>query len=275
MIIAQITDTHIRDGGVRAYGRVDTVAHLADAVAAIAGLAPPADAVIVTGDLVDAPTADAYDRFRALVAPLAMPVLPLPGNHDGTAAFAHAFADRGVPDPARRDGDLAYAAEIGALRLVMLDSTVPGAPHGLMTDDRLRRLDALLAGAPARPTIVALHHPPFATGIRHMDAMNCRNGGALEAVLARHPQVLATVAGHVHRSIATTFAGRAASIAPSPAHAVSLALAPDAPATFHMEPPGLHLHVWDPDGGPFGRLVTHLVPIGLYPGPHAFAAATD
>jgi hypothetical protein len=82
---------------------------------------------------------------------------------------------------------------------------------------------------------------------------------------------MAVVAGHVHRTIVTSFAGRPASIAPSAAHAVSLALAPEAPPTFHLEPPGLHLHVWQPEPSlAFGRLVTHSVPIWSFSGPHPF-----
>jgi hypothetical protein len=81
---------------------------------------------------------------------------------------------------------------------------------------------------------------------------------------------LAVVAGHVHRSIVTTFAGRTASIAPSTAHAVSLDLDPEGPPAFHMEPPGYHLHMVTPNGGTHGQVVTHRVAIGSYAGPFPF-----
>ena len=101
-----------------------------------------------------------------------------------------------------------------------------------------------------------------------MDAQNCFGADGLENVLRRHPQVLATVCGHVHRTVLTTFAGRAAAIGPSPAHAVSLDLRPDGPPTFTMEPPALLLHVWDPSAP--GRLATHWLPIGHFGEPHPF-----
>lgn len=268
MIVAQLSDTHIRKKGVRSYGVVDTAAHLIAAVDFIVSKLPAIDALLVTGDLVDFGEPDEYAHFLELTAPLAMPVLPIPGNHDRREAFAEAFR-RWVELPG--SGHVSYVRDIGPLRFAMMDSTVPGAPHGLMCHDRLDWLDRALSREPQRPTIVALHHPPFTTGIRHMDVQNCRNAEGLSAVLARHSQVLACLAGHVHRTVFTNFSGRPASIVPSPAHAVSLALEADAPPTFQMEPPGLHLHVWDRDpAAAFGRLVSHAVPIGTFPGPHPF-----
>jgi len=267
MLIAQITDTHIRPEGRLAYRTVDTAAFLAATVAHIVASPDPIDAVIATGDLVDFGTAEEYARFRALIRPIRVPVLPLPGNHDHPEAFRAAFADL-VDLPA--EGDLSYATDLGRLRFVMLDSTVPGRPHGEMTPDRLAWLERTLAEAPGRPTLLAMHHPPFLTGIRHMDVQNCFNGAALERVVERHPQVLALACGHVHRTVVTTFAGRAASIARSTAHSVSLALGADAAPSFHMEPVGLHLHAWRPEPGPHGSLVTHVASVGAHAGPYPF-----
>ncbi|WP_088345110.1 MULTISPECIES: phosphodiesterase [Rhodomicrobium] len=274
MYIAQLTDTHIRPKGHVAYGLVDTAAFLARAVDFIARSALPIDAVIVTGDLTDFGTAEEYAHFLELIAPLAVPVLPLPGNHDERAAMALALAHM-APFGQTQGDDLSYAADLGPLRLIMLDATVPGAPHGAVLPVHLAWLEGVLASAPDRPALLALHHPPFLTGIRHMDVQNCQGASELEALLMRWPNVLAVVCGHVHRSVHTSLAGRGASIAPSPAHAVTLDLAPHAPPSFHLEPPGFHLHCWQAtEGGPHGRLVTHLVPIGAFPGPHPFFDAS-
>jgi 3',5'-cyclic-AMP phosphodiesterase len=269
VIVAQLTDTHIRPPGRLAYRQVDTAQHLAAAVALLASPPVPIDAVIVTGDLVDFGTDEEYANFRRLVAPLSLPLYPIPGNHDERGALRRAFADR-LDLPAA--GPLSYVAEAGALRLILLDSTVPGRPHGEMTAESLALLDRALAQDPSRPALVGLHHPPFATGIRHMDAQNCFGAEGLEEVLRRHPQVLATVCGHVHRTVLTTFAGRAAAIGPSPAHAVSLDLSPNGPPTFTMEPPALLLHVWDP--GTPNRLATHWLPVGRFDGPYPFFDGT-
>jgi 3',5'-cyclic-AMP phosphodiesterase len=73
--------------------------------------------------------------------------------------------------------------------------------------------------------------------------------------------LLGLACGHVHRSILTSFSDRVASIGPSPAYAVSLDLATDAAASFNVEPPGPHLHRWSPEGGAYGQVTTHLMPV--------------
>jgi 3',5'-cyclic-AMP phosphodiesterase len=93
VVIAQITDTHIRPEGVLAYGRVDTAPYLARAVQHLLGLTPRPDVVLATVDLVDAGSAAEYERLRALLAPLPMPVYLIPGNHDDRDALVAAFAD--------------------------------------------------------------------------------------------------------------------------------------------------------------------------------------
>lgn len=264
MLVAQITDTHIRPPGRLAYGTVDTTPFLERLVAHLRSLEPRPDAVIVTGDLTDFDTPEEYGRFREIVDPLGLPLFPIPGNHDSSAGLRRAFPEI---RPRLSREDICYAVEDFPLRLVLLDSTVPGAPHGRLGPERLLWLDRTLAKAPRRPTLIALHHPPFAVGIRHMDVQNCLDGSAVAEIVAGHRQVVRVVCGHVHRAIVTTFAGVAASIGPAPAHAVSLALDPDGPPTFHLEPPSIHLHQFSPSSG---MLVTHQSFIGTYPGPYPF-----
>lgn len=267
LTIAQITDTHIKPRGALAYGRVDTAAFLTAAVAHINALDPLPDAVILTGDVVDAGKPDEYDHVTELLAPLRPTLLALPGNHDRRETFRTAFSHRiTFPD----NGHLSYADDRLPLRLVMIDDTVPGKPHGDFTPAHADWLDRTLSARRDKATLVAMHHPPFLTGIVHMDVQNCRGGARLAEVLAVHPQVLALACGHVHRNILTSFAGKPASICPSQAHAVSLALTPDAPPSFHMDPPSLHLHRWQDDGSKYGSLVTHQSFIGEIEGPHPF-----
>ncbi|MDQ2079607.1 phosphodiesterase [Xanthobacteraceae bacterium Astr-EGSB] len=264
IVIAQITDSHIRAPGRLAYCKVDTAHHLAQTVALLAAPPVPVDAVIVTGDLTDFAADEEYAHFRKLVSPLSVPIYPVPGNHDERAALRRAFADL-IDLPA--EGPQCHVADVGRVRVAMVDSTVPGAPHGEMTATTLAWLDRVLAEAPERPTLVALHHPPFLTGVRHMDVQNCRGADALEELLRRHPNVCGLTCGHVHRTVITTFAGQAAMIAPSPAHAVSFDLAADAPPSFSMEPPAVLLHVW---GAGSDAMTTHWLPVGRSDGPYPF-----
>lgn len=259
--VVQLSDPHVAEPGQWLEGRIDTSAFLARAVAAVGALSPAADAVVVTGDLVDAGTPSAYAHLRALLAPLAGPVLLLPGNHDDPAALRAAFADQpwmAPPETPALAGHVLYAVTVGALRLVALDTVVPGSPHGALCGARLAWLDRTLAAAPRVPTLVAMHHPPFATGIAHMDAMGLREGAeGLATVLRRHPQVERVLCGHLHRPIQCRFGGTVAMTAPSTAHQIALDLHPHSDARLVMEPPGFLVHRMQGPG-----VVSHQAVIG-------------
>lgn len=265
-LLVQLSDTHIRLPGQLAYRKVDTSAFLARAVAAVNALPQRPDAVVVTGDLTDFGRDAEYAQLRALLAPLAVPTYLLPGNHDDRAALRRAF-----PEHAARwgegDASVNFAVDLAGARLVAIDTTVPRAPHGELDDDTLAWLDRTLAEQPGTPTIVAMHHPPFATLIGHMDDIGLQAGNrALEAVIAQHRHVERIIAGHLHRSISVRFAGTVAMTSPSVAHAVAFDLDPNAASAFRMEPPGFVVHAWSAAG----RIVSHVVPIGDFDGPHAF-----
>jgi 3',5'-cyclic-AMP phosphodiesterase len=260
MIVAQLSDPHIVAPGASprtpaGFGPVDTAAFLARAVAEVNRLDPLPDVVLLTGDLVDKGEPVEYEHLRSLLAPLAMPVFVIPGNHDARAPLRAAFGDDGYL-PA--DGFIQYAVEDYDLRLVALDTLVPGKHHGELCSDRLAWLDRTLAAAPERPTLVFMHHPPFATGIAYMDKYGLEGADGLAAVIARHNQVERILCGHLHRAIDRRFAGTVAGTAPSTAHQIDLNLLPEAPLRFKFEPPGYQLHVWREGSG----LVTHTAVFG-------------
>ncbi len=263
-LLAQVTDTHIKAGGKLSYQRVDTAKSLAYCVDQIGKLPQAPDAVLFTGDLVDFGRADEYEWLAKLLEPLAMPYYLMPGNHDDPVVMRDAFPAHAYLR--QRTGKLDYAIDEYPLRIVALDSTTPRKPHGSLTAEQLAWLDATLAGQPRKPTLVALHHPPFWTGIGHMDAQGLAQPQALEAVIARHTQVERVLCGHLHRSITNRFGGTIASTCPSPAHQVALDLADDAPSRFVMEPPGFQLHLWHEGTG----VVTHTATLGEFDGPYPF-----
>jgi hypothetical protein len=117
-----------------------------------------------------------------------------------------------------------------------------------------------------------LHHPPFQTGIWHMDRQNLHNAGELASIVRRHPRVQLIATGHVHRATLTMFAGVPTTICPAPNHAVDLDLEQLRAPSFKVEPPAFHLHSWFAGKG-FGSVVTHQVPIGDFDGPHPFFGA--
>jgi 3',5'-cyclic AMP phosphodiesterase CpdA len=265
VLIAQISDLHIKSPGSLAYGRVDTAAALERCVAALNEFAPRPDLVVISGDLADTPTAEEYQHLRRLLAHLKMPFVGIPGNHDSRemmrAALPQAYA---FPS-----GPLNQRLEVGGLDLVLLDSSVPGKPHGELDAAALQWLDATLASSPDKPALVFLHHPPFKAGIWHMDRQNLLNANELAAIVRRRPRVQLIASGHVHRATLTMFAGVPTTICPAPNHAVDLDLAQLREPSFKVEPPAFHLHTWFPGEG-YGSVVTHQVPIGNFDGPHPF-----
>ena len=264
--IAQISDLHIKPPGSLAYGRVDTAAALERCVAALNAFRPKPDFVVISGDLADTPTAEEYQYLKRLLAPLELPFAGIPGNHDSRELMRAAVSAAAYAFPS---GPLNQRMEIGGLDLVLLDSSVPGKPHGEFDAPTLQWLDAALASSPDKPALVFLHHPPFKTGIWHMDRQNLLNADEFAAVVRRHPRVQRIATGHVHRATLTTFAGIATTICPAPNHAVDLDLAELREPSFKVEPPAFHLHSWFPGEG-FGSVVTHQVPIGDFDGPHPF-----
>lgn len=265
MLIVQLSDLHVRPDGQLLLGRVDSNAATARAVDAVLRLDPAPDAVLVTGDLAEAGLAEEYAVVRRELDRLAMPVYVIPGNHDRREPMRAAFADAGYL-PAEGDF-LHYVVDIGPLRLMALDTVIPGEPEGEIDALRLAWLQEQLEAAAPRPVLIAMHHPPFATGIGHMDAMGCRGHGLLQALIAGYPNVERVLCGHVHRPVQARFGGTIASIAPSVAHQVALDLRPHAPATFTLEPGAFHVHGFELMTG----VVTHQAYVDPFQGPFPFA----
>jgi Icc protein len=264
--IAQISDLHIKPPGKLAYGRVDTAKALERCIAALNAFAPAPDFVVISGDLADAPSVEEYDHLKRLIAPLKLPFAGIPGNHDSREMMRSAFPDAAYALPS---GPLNQKIGVGELDLLLLDSSVPGKPHGELDAPTLQWLDAALAASRDRPALLFLHHPPFVTGIWHMDRQNLHNAADLAAIVRRHPRVRHIATGHVHRATLTMFADRPCTICPVANHAVDLDLDRQRQPSFMIEPPAFHLHTWFAGEG-FGSLVSHHVPIGSFDGPHPF-----
>jgi Icc protein len=264
MLIAQITDTHILRPGKLLMGVVDTASALERAVAALNRLDPSPDATLLTGDLVESGQPEEYGHLRSLLAPLRMPVFAIPGNHDAREPMREAFAgDAYLP----RQGFLSYVIENYSLRIIALDTLVPGEGGGAMCLERLRWLEDTLVTAPDRPTLVMMHHPPFVTGIGRMDQAGLSGTAGFAEIVRRHPQIERIICGHLHRAIESRFAGTIAGTAPSTARQVALDLRPEARLSFTLEPPGYQLHFWREGTG----LVTHTAVIGDWPGPYLYS----
>jgi Icc protein len=264
MLIAQISDLHLRAEGVLYQGLVDSNADFARVVAHLNARAPQPDLILLSGDVVDEGQPAEYETARRLLAGLKVPVYAIPGNHDEWRAFQSAFAQQpGLP----AEGPFTYAIEdAGSVRVIALDVTVPGKHHGEIMPSAMEWLARTLSQEPTRPTLIMMHQPPFECAIPYLDPYLCRNGQWLAEVVQRYANVERVLCGHVHRAMHRRFAGTIATTAPSTTTTIALQLDPAAkPASFH-EPPGYLLHHWRD-----GALITHHVLVGDFEGPLPFA----
>jgi Icc protein len=270
VLICQLTDLHVRPFGIACNRVSETNMMTERALRAVAAFSPRPDVVLITGDLTECGRPDEYDMVAEMIdRAVKMPVYVIPGNHDRREVLRKKLSH--LPGISSDPHFIQYVIEDYPVRLVMLDSVVPGAGHGLLCEDRLNFLDATLAARPDKPTIVALHHPPFVCGIGHMDSINLRNADAFTAVIARHRQVERILCGHHHRPVVARVAHAIATIAPSVSHQVEMTLDPDEPGAMVLEPPAFQLHRWTPAEG----IVSHTVLVEKFPGPFPFITEPD
>jgi 3',5'-cyclic AMP phosphodiesterase CpdA len=246
-LLAQLSDPHV--GALWAGG--DPAAGLAAAVETVLSMPVRPDAVLVSGDLSDNATDAEYEQVRELLAPLRAPLYVLPGNHDDRGVLRRHFE---VPGAAGEP--VQYSVDLGPMRLVVVDTTLPGEVPGALDAERLARLDGELAAVPEAPTLVAMHHPAFATGVPAWDALNlpASDRVAFAEVVGRYPQVRRVLAGHVHRTIAGQVAGRVALTVPSTYVQGRLTFGDE--IEIANEPAGFALHVVVD-----GEIVSHVQPV--------------
>lgn len=262
--LVQISDLHIKAAGQLTYKKVDTYLALQQVIEQINRMVPPADAVVVTGDLTDFGRDEEYHQARQLLDSLNMPWFAIPGNHDDRQAYCRAFSARAwcpAPSPG-----LNWVNDDYPLRLIGLDSTLPGKPGGALDPQTLNWLEQTLQQMPDKPALVMLHHPPFISGIGHMDRQRLENPGALQQITDRHPQVIRLLCGHVHRYMVSQLGNTLVCTAPGTSHQVAPDFSHDGAASFVLEPAGFLVHRLQPQQG----LVTHYLPVGDYSGPWPF-----
>jgi len=253
MLIAQITDVHLgfEPGNPDELNRkrLDTT------LRTLAAMVPRPDLLLATGDLAD--TGDdslSYARLREAVAGLPFPVHYALGNHDGRAAFRANFPDAPMPD-----GFHQYALEAGGLRILVLDTLEEGRHGGAYCETRAAWLSDRLSEAPDRPTLLVLHHPPIESGHSWMtENPEAEWVKRLESIVAAQTNIVAIIAGHLHRPVVTQWAGTTLAICPSTAPQVALdfqPIDPDRPDDRPMivaDPPWFAIHHWNGR-----RLTTH------------------
>jgi Icc protein len=219
-VIAHISDTHLLAGGRPLYGQVNTIEHLGQALAQLERSIARPRAIVFTGDLADLGEPEAYTRLRDLVEPVAermnAQVIWVMGNHDERSEYSRLLFDQESDAPQDRVYD------IDGLRIISFDTTVPGYHHGMVTDDQLDWLADVLASPARHGTILAVHHPPIPTPLLEaMGMLELQDQGRLAEVL-RGTDVRGILAGHLHYSTHSTFAGIPVSVASATCYTLDL-----------------------------------------------------
>lgn len=253
MLVAQITDVHLGfdPGNPDEYNRQ----RLDRTLRVLAEMTPRPDLLLVTGDIADnGDDRDSYLRFREAIQGLPFPVFPAMGNHDNREIFREIF-----PDTPQAGGYIQYAIEDHPVRILVLDTLEIGRHGGGFDEARAAWLEARLAEAPGRPTLLVLHHPPIDTGLSWMtENPDARWVRRLQPIVEANPNVVAMVTGHLHRPIVTRWAGTTLAVCPSTAPQVALDLREmdpehaDERAMIVADRPYFALHYWNGEG-----LITH------------------
>jgi Icc protein len=251
--IAHLSDVHLLAHGVKQYGVVEPETGLAQALVRLGRMEPKPDALVFTGDLADKGEPDAYARLRELVEPaaaeLGAQVVWVIGNHDERAPYAKGLFDSDDDGPQDR------VHEVGGLRIVALDTSVPSYHHGELRPEQRDWLRELLATPAEHGTILAMHHPPIPVPTLEPAGIIELLDQHLLAEVIEGTDVRGILGGHFHYSSHSTFAGVPVSVASAscyttdPAPVDRLISGVDGHQAFTM------VHVYD------DRLVHTVIPI--------------
>ena len=253
LLIAQITDIHL--GFDQANPDEFNRQRLDRALRALVEMETRPDLLLVTGDLAEEGDDEiSYRRLKEIFAALPFPYFMAMGNHDSRGPFRRVF-----PDAPMTDGFVQYALDDLPLRILVLDTLEEGRHGGAFCEARAAWLRARLAEAPDRPTLIVLHHPPIETGLSWMtENPEAEWTHRLAAIVGAQPNIVAMIAGHLHRPVITHWSGTTLIVCPSTAPQVALDLEPidperpDGRAMIVADHPCYALHLWN------GRqLVTH------------------
>jgi len=263
LTVAQITDLHITTGR-DPLNQLRNEQRLRQVLRSIHNLRPRPEAIIISGDLADHGDPAEYEALKAILASCEIPLYFAVGNHDRRDAFLDAFGGPG----ARRDEDgfIQYAEHFGDLRMVVCDTLEEGRDRSDHTAERAKWLAWTLAEDTETPTIVVMHHPPIASGVRWMDPEpGAAWIDALAEAIRPHDQVRVVLCGHVHRAFHGLLGGHIVATSPATSIQVTLDLTPvdmdkpDGREILVAEPPGYVLVMVDE-----GQVTTHVCVAGDY-----------
>ncbi|USH05429.1 phosphodiesterase [Grimontia kaedaensis] len=242
--IIQLTDTHVVCPPNKVSGVLDTLTLFEEAITKIEQDLEKlghVDAIIVTGDITDHGDVESYEAFKSVIRRLGIPYFVIPGNHDLRSSMHHCFENL---TPAISE-EINWVKHFPDLDIIGLDTVIPGQGGGRLSPTALAFLEHALTRHPDKPALIAMHHPPFASGIQFMDAIGLEGADEMAEILEKSPREVRIICGHLHNSIVSTIGG--ATVLSSPATASSFLTdhRSDAPVGFTQDPGGYMLHEWN------------------------------
>lgn len=250
MIIAQITDTHIMPPKQDLAGMPEALVQTAktldgrlrQTVEHLNGLLPLPDVVLLTGDTTQNGDKESCQYLKELLEPLKIPVYIIPGNHDDRENLKAVFSDKPYMP---QNGFIHYVIDDYPIRLIALDTNVPGESYGLLCEQRLDWLEKQLKADTTKPTLLFMHHFPMKVGVKCFDETLCRVEKDFEELIRSTPNIIRIVAGHYHRTCATLFGGKICFVAPSVAPAFYAADRRGGAVYIGSTCPYITLHQWN------------------------------
>ena len=265
--LLHLSDPHLMGGPEPLYGAIDSQSRLAQLFQEVQASGVRPEAVIFTGDLADKGEPEAYAKLRAIVDPaceaMGARVIWAMGNHDNRAHFR-----TGLLDQPADDSPVDRSYYVNGLRVITLDTSVPGFHHGELSGAQLEWLSDQLETPAPDGTILALHHPPVPSVLDLAVLVELRSQASLAAVL-RGSDVRTILAGHLHYSTTASFAGIPVSVASATCYTQDLNVpvggsrGRDGGQAFNL------VHVYE------HTIVHSVVPLGQTPTVGEFVSAED
>ncbi len=216
-VIAHISDTHLLGGERKLFSTVDVGANLTRVLDRLRAGDQKIDALVFTGDLTDIAEADAYRWLRSQVEPAAAEMgaelIWVMGNHDERTEYSRELFD------VESDGVQDRVYTVGGLRIISLDTSVPGYHHGEIAEEQRLWLANELATPAPHGTVLAMHHPPLVAHSPLVRLIELQEMSLLET-LVRGSDVRIILAGHLHYSSFGNFAGVPVSVASATCYTV-------------------------------------------------------
>jgi 3',5'-cyclic AMP phosphodiesterase CpdA len=218
--LLHLSDTHLLAGDRPLFGVLETEKKLQELFRRVSDSGLDIAAVVITGDLADLGEPGAYDKLAAIVNPwadsLGAEVVWVMGNHDDREAFSEKLLGQ-VPSLEPQD----RVHEWQGLRLIALDTSVPGFHHGRLAANQLAWLRQQLRTPAPLGTLIAMHHPPLPAPAPLMGIIELEDQEAFWDAIAGS-DVRGILAGHLHHIAFTASHGVPVSVAAGVCYTIDL-----------------------------------------------------